>query len=117
MTGKDGIPAEWYKTMEARVTKTVYEDEIDQDATPIEGLYPSALAHLIRDAYTQTHRDGVASMEMRTAIISFPYKEKGERFNLQHYLPIAVGYAVGKILEKCMEIRIRPLLPHLISPN
>ena len=54
---------------------------------------------------------------MRTVIIYLLYKEKGERFNLQHYLPIAVGYAVGKILEKCMEIRIRPLLPHLISPE
>ena len=54
MVGEDGIPAEWYKTMGARVTKSVYEDEIDMDATPMEGLYPSALAHLISNAYTET---------------------------------------------------------------
>ena len=52
MAGEDGIPAEWYKTMGARVTKSVYKDEIDRDATPIEGQYPSALAHLMSDAYT-----------------------------------------------------------------
>ena len=117
MAGEDGIPAEWYKTMGARVTKSVYKDEIDRDATPIDGQYPSALAHLMSDAYTQVHKDGEAPTGMRTAIISLLYKEKGERFNLQNYRPIAVGNAVGKILEKCMEIRIRPLLPHLISPE
>jgi hypothetical protein len=54
---------------------------------------------------------------IRTAIISLLYKEKGERFNLQNYRRIAVDNAVGKILRKSMEIRIRPLLPHLISPE
>ena len=67
---EDGIPAEWYKTMGARVTKPVYKDEIDRDASPIEGQYPSALAHLMSDAYTQVHKDGEAPMGMRTAIIS-----------------------------------------------
>ena len=83
----------------------------------MEDLYPSALAHLIRESYTQIHRDGVAPTGMRTAIISLLYKEKGERFNLQNYRSIAVDNAVEKILEKCMEICIRPLLPHLISPE
>jgi hypothetical protein len=32
MAGEDGITAEWFKTMGARVTKTLYEDEIDKDA-------------------------------------------------------------------------------------
>ena len=62
--------------MGARVTKAVYEDEIDRDATPIEGLYPSALAHLVSDAYTQIYRDGVAPMEMRTAIISLIQRKR-----------------------------------------
>ena len=88
--------------MRARVAKTVYTDGIDRNSTPMEGLYPSALAHFISDAYTQIHRDGVATMEMRTAIISLLYKEKGERFNLQNNRPLAVGNAVGNILEKCI---------------
>ena len=74
--GEDGILAKWYKTMGARVTKTVYEDEIDRDATPIEGLYPSALAHLISDAYTQIHIDEAALIGMRTAIVSLLYKRR-----------------------------------------
>ena len=100
MAGEDGIPAEWFKTMEARVTKTIYEDEIDKYATPIEGRYPSALAHLMSEAFTQIHKDGVAPTGMCTAIIYLLYKEKGKRFNLQHYRPIAVGSAVRKILER-----------------
>jgi hypothetical protein len=48
---------------------------------------------------------------------SLLYKEKGERFNLRNYRHIAVGITVGKTLEKCMEIIIHPLLPHLISPE
>ena len=78
MAGEDGIPAEWYKTMGARVTKSVYKDEIDRDATPIEGQYPSALAHLMSDAYTQVHKDGEAPMGMRTAIISSYTKKKAK---------------------------------------
>ena len=92
--GEDDIPAEWYKTTGKRVTKTVYEDEIGRDATPIEGLYQSALAHLISDAYTQIHKDGVAPMGMRTASISLLYKDKVSKANDstskgKHYRPIA----------------------------
>ena len=76
MAGEDGIPAEWYTTMGARVTEIVYEDEIDRDATPMECLYPSALAHPISDTYTQIHRDGVAPMGMRTAIISLIQRKR-----------------------------------------
>ncbi len=62
--------------MRARVTKTVYEYKIDMDATPMEGLYQNALAHLISDAYTQIHRDEAALMGMRTAIVSLLYKRR-----------------------------------------
>ncbi len=108
IAGEDGIPAEWHKAIGARVTTTVHEEERDRDSTPMEVLYPSALAHLISDTYTQIHKDGVAPTGMRTSIISFLYKEKGGRSNLWNYRPIAVGNTVAKILEKCMEIRIRP---------
>ncbi len=57
--------------MGASITKTVIENDIEL----IEGQYPSSLANLMSDAYTQIHKDGVAPMGMRTAIISLLYMQ------------------------------------------
>ena len=65
------------KTMDnagACVKKSVYDDEIDRDATQKKQiLYPSALAHLISYTYIKIHR--VAPVGMRIAIVSLLYKE------------------------------------------
>ena len=53
--------------------------------------------------------------DMRTAIVSLIYKEKGMRHHLKYYRPIAVASVVYRILARAVVIALRPLLPHVIS--
>ena len=129
MAGEDGIPADWFKIIGARVrapprqkgTKDQETDptawESQPQAPAEEGDSPSALAKLLSAAFIQIYSDGVAPTGMRNAIVSLLYKEKGIRSDLKHYRPIAVANAVTKILEKAMVLSIRPLVRHLVSPD
>ena len=108
--GDDGVPADWYRVVGARVkVKDVESGEFRDE--------PSDLTKLMAAAFRKIHADRVAPAMMRNAVVSLLYKEKGERFNLKYYRPIAVANAVGKILEKAMVLRMRPLLDHVISPE
>ena len=129
MAGEDGIPADWFKIIGARVrapprqkgTKDQETDptawESQPQAPAEEGDSTSSLAKLLSAAFIQIYRDGVAPTGMRNAIVSLLYKEKGIRSDLKHYRPIAVANAVTKILEKAMVLSIRPLIRHLVSPD
>ena len=111
--GDDGIPADWYKVVGKRVKKEGSggsEGEAAEDE-------PSPLAFLMSQAFREIHASGKAPANMRYAVVSLLYKDKGFRYDLKNYRPIAVANAVGKILEKAMVLRMRPLLNYIVSPE
>ena len=108
-TGDDGMPADWFKVVGARVKEKGENGELE-DA-------PSPLAKLMAAAFKQVHKERRAPEAMRNAIVSLIYKQKGHRFNLKYYRPIAVANSVGKILEKTMALSLRPLLDYVVSPE
>lgn len=54
---------------------------------------------------------------MEESLISLIYKNKGERWDLGKYRPIAVGSILYRIVSKTMVIAIRPLLSTLTDEN
>jgi ribonuclease HI len=109
MAGEDGIPADWFRVVGARVKEKNEEGNFEDR--------PSPLAKLMTGAFKQVHRDRRTPEAMRNAIVSLIYKEKGYRYNLKYYRPIAVANAVSKILEKTMVLSLRPLLDYVVSPE
>ena len=108
--GDDGIPADWFKVVGKRVKSPAEEEGEMQDE-------PSPLADLMSRAFKQIHADAKAPACMRNAVVSLLYKDKGYRYDLKNYRPIAVANAIGKILEKAMVISMRPLLDYIVSPE
>ena len=93
------------------------EKAANDDGSETMEEQPSPLAILMARAFKQIHAEGKAPEGMRNAVVSLIYKEKGDRFNLKYYRPIAVANAVGKIMEKAMVLSMRPLLPYIVSPE
>ena len=112
--GDDGIPADWFKVVGKRIKVKGGGGDEGEEGMKEE---PSPLASLMACAFTQIHADGKAPSCMRNAVVSLLYKDKGYRYDLKNYRPIAVANAVGKILEKAMVLRMRPLLDYIVSPE
>ena len=52
---------------------------------------------------------------MASVVISLIYKEKGHRYDLSRYRPIAVMAVLYKIMARCMADVLQPSLAYLIS--
>ena len=63
--------------------------------------------------YTEILSKGEMTTEMRTSVLSLIYKEKGYRYHLKNYRPIACSNLTFRILGKAMVIAMRPLLSSL----
>ena len=50
-------------------------------------------------------------------VITMIYKEKGHRYELWRYRPIAVMAVLYKIMARCMADALQPSLPYLIAPE
>ena len=94
MPGHDGFPAEFFCT------------------------FQKELAAVLLDMYQEGLQDpdGMPA-EMREAIVSLLYKDKGSREEWNNYRPISVLTAEYKILEKAMQIAIGEQLQYLVSPT
>jgi hypothetical protein len=52
---------------------------------------------------------------MRTSVVSLIFKNKGQRWDLGKYRPIAVNSIIYRVLAKTMVVAIRPILPTITS--
>ena len=76
---------------------------------------PSALATLLALVYQECATEDDMLDAMKKCVVSLIYKDKGERYNLKYYRPIAVSSILYRIMAKTMVIALRPLLPQLVS--
>ena len=101
--------AAWYEAIRmcgSRVQFAAWPDGFDDGrrrplssliSEPLREEVPSELAKLMAAAFKQIHTSGKAPEQMRNAVVTLLYKDKGQRENLKYYRPIAVANAVGKI--------------------
>jgi ribonuclease HI len=107
-TGEDGWTAEFCKAVGMRCMRDGETGERD----------PSALAKLLSRVFVQCassgeHGTGDMLDMMKTSVVSLIFKDKGERWDLGKYRPIAVNSIIYRIMAKAMVIALRPLLPTL----
>ena len=111
-TGEDGWTAEFFKVVGMRKRRDPKSGERE----------PSDLAQLLSLVYTQcatAGENGQGEMLdiMKTSIVSLIFKDKGERWDLGKYRPIAVNSIIYRIMAKAMVIALRPLLPTLTDTS
>ena len=111
MPALDGFTTDYFKVMTA-----VRERE---DGGEEEGVRPPhPFAELLGEAFKEVvQRPEGLPPEMASVVVSLIYKEKGYRYDLSRYRPIAVMSVLYKIMTRCMADALQPSLPYLIAPE
>ena len=108
MPGLDGFTTDYFKVMTA--VREQAEGDGERPPHPFCTLLGEAFKEIVR------RPEGLPS-EMVTVVVSLIYKEKGYRYDLSRYRPIAVMSVLYKIMTRCMADALQPSLPYLVAPT
>ena len=87
------------------LTLTFWKDTIDIIVEPLSDILKEIL------------KRGYMTKKMREAIVTLIYKKKGETWNWKNYRPIAVTEMAYRILGKCIQLKLGPVLQKVIGPS
>ena len=111
--GRDGWPAQFYKTIGKRVDT---EDPDPEKKTTLK-KQPSPLARLLTKVFLECAEKGELFCTMKDSTVSLIYKEKGKRSDIGKYRPIAVNSIIYRIMAKTIVIVMSPVLGTVTSTN